>query len=52
MRILSYNICRGGRRKEEALCATIGDAHPDLVVFQEATDPVVIERLAAGTGMA
>jgi exodeoxyribonuclease-3 len=52
LRILTYNICRGGRRTEEALRTTIGDAHPDLVVFQEATDPAVIERLAAGTGMA
>jgi exodeoxyribonuclease-3 len=52
LRILSYNICRGGRRTEEALRTTIGDAHPDLVVFQEATVPAVVERLAAGTGMA
>jgi exodeoxyribonuclease-3 len=52
LRILSYNICRGGRRKEDALCNAIADARPDLVVFQEATDPAVIERLAAGTGMA
>jgi exodeoxyribonuclease-3 len=52
LRILSYNICRGGRRKEEALCATIAEARPDLVVFQEATDSAVIARLAAGTGMA
>jgi exodeoxyribonuclease-3 len=51
VRILSYNICRGGRRKEDELRTTIGDAHPDLVVLQEATDPAVVERLAAGTGM-
>lgn len=52
MRILSYNICRGGSGKEEPLCAAIRAARADLVVFQEATRPAVIERLAAGTGMA
>jgi exodeoxyribonuclease-3 len=52
LRILSYNICRGGRRTVDDLATTIADARPDLVVFQEATDPAVIERLAAGTGMA
>ena len=52
MRILSYNICRGGRGKEALLCETIAGARPDIVVLQEATDPEVVERLAAGTGMA
>jgi exodeoxyribonuclease-3 len=52
LRILSYNICRGGRSREEALSATIAEARPDLVVFQEATDPAVVARIAAGTGMA
>ncbi|MEN3337351.1 MAG: exodeoxyribonuclease [Acidobacteriota bacterium] len=51
-RILSYNICRGGRGKEAHLSAAIAEARPDLVVFQEATDPSVIERLAADAGMA
>ncbi len=52
MRVLSYNICRGGRGKEEPLSAAIAAARPDLVVFQEATDPGVVERLAAAAGMA
>jgi endonuclease/exonuclease/phosphatase family metal-dependent hydrolase len=52
LRILSYNICRGGKGKEEALSAAIAAARPDIVVFQEATDPAVIERLAAQAGMA
>jgi exodeoxyribonuclease-3 len=51
VRILSYNICRGGGGREEALSATIADAQPDLVVLQEATKPEVVERLAADTGM-
>lgn len=50
--MLSYNICRGGRGKEAPLAAAIAAADPDLVVFQEATDPGVIERLAAAAGMA
>jgi endonuclease/exonuclease/phosphatase family metal-dependent hydrolase len=52
LRLLSYNICRGGRGKEEQLCAAIADARPDIVVLQEATDPGVVERLASRTGMA
>ncbi len=50
--MLSYNICRGGAGKEEQLCTVIAAARPDVVVFQEATTPAVIERLAAQTGMA
>jgi exodeoxyribonuclease-3 len=51
LRILSYNICRGGRGKEAHLSAAIAQARPDLVVFQEATDPSVVERLAVDAGM-
>lgn len=49
LKLLSYNIRFGGRGREQALAETIVAAAPDLVVFQEATDPVVIERLAAAT---
>lgn len=49
LRLLSYNIRFGGRGREQALAETIIAAAPDLVVFQEATDPVVIERLAEAT---
>jgi endonuclease/exonuclease/phosphatase family metal-dependent hydrolase len=48
-RLLSYNIRFGGRGREQALAETIVAAAPDLVVFQEATDPAVIERLAEAT---
>ena len=51
LRVLSYNICRGGAGKEEQLSAVIASARPDIVVFQEATTPAVIETLAARTGM-
>ena len=39
LRVLSYNICRGGSGKEEQLSAVIAAARPDIVVFQEATRP-------------
>ncbi len=49
LRLLSYNIRFGGRGREQALAETIVAAAPDLVVFQEATDPRVIERIAEAT---
>jgi exodeoxyribonuclease-3 len=52
LRVLSYNICRGGSGKEEDLSTVIAAARPDIVVFQEATVPAVVERLAQRTGMA
>jgi exodeoxyribonuclease-3 len=52
LRLLSYNIWRGGTGREEPLCAVIAAARPDVVVFQEATSPAVVERIAERTGMA
>jgi endonuclease/exonuclease/phosphatase family metal-dependent hydrolase len=49
LKLLSYNIRFGGRGREQALAETIVAAAPDLVVFQEATDPAVIEKIAAAT---
>jgi exodeoxyribonuclease-3 len=51
LKLLSYNIRYGGQGREKALAAVIREAAPDLVVFQEAVRPRVIERLAAETGM-
>ena len=48
-RLLSYNIRFGGLGREQSLAETIVAAAPDLVVFQEATRPEVIERLAEAT---
>jgi exodeoxyribonuclease III len=50
LKLLSYNIRFGGVGREEALAETIRAAEPDLVVFQEAIYPDVIERLAGATG--
>jgi endonuclease/exonuclease/phosphatase family metal-dependent hydrolase len=51
LRVLSYNIRYGGRGREAAIAAVLGAAAPDVVVFQEATDPAVIERIAGLAGM-
>ena len=50
-KLLSYNIRFGGTRREARLAEVIRWAAPDLVVFQEATHPRVIEQLAAATDM-
>ena len=51
MRILSYNIRRGGAGREAALAAVISAVAPDIVVLEEATRPQVVERLAKETRM-
>jgi endonuclease/exonuclease/phosphatase family metal-dependent hydrolase len=51
LKLLSYNIRYGGEGRENHLAAVIRESAPDLVVFQEANRPQVIERLAAETGM-
>ena len=39
VRLLSYNIRFGGRRRESELAEVIRAAAPDIVVFREAIDP-------------
>ena len=51
LRILSYNIRKGGKGRERELAAVITACVPDLVVLQEATDPAVVQQLASLTGM-
>lgn len=51
IRLLSYNIERGGAGREDALLSVIRPCAPDIVVFQEATRPAVIEQLAKQSGM-
>ncbi len=50
LRLLSYNIRYGGVGREREIAATISGVDPDIVLFQEAQDPRVIERVAAATG--
>ncbi len=49
LKLLSYNIRFGGRKRETRLSEVIRAVAPDLVVFQEGTDPAVIEGLARAT---
>jgi exodeoxyribonuclease-3 len=51
LRILSYNIRRGGAGREQPLAAVIRSVDADIVVLEEATRPAVVERLARDTGM-
>lgn len=50
-KLLSYNIRFGGRGRERRLADVIRAAGPDIVVFQEAIDPAVVEGLAEATGL-
>jgi endonuclease/exonuclease/phosphatase family metal-dependent hydrolase len=52
IRLLSYNIKKGGAGREKHLADVISACRPDVVVLQEARTPSVIEQLAAATGMA
>jgi endonuclease/exonuclease/phosphatase family metal-dependent hydrolase len=45
-KLLSYNIRFGGLGREAALAETIKGVAPDMIVFQEAIHPDVIERLS------
>jgi exodeoxyribonuclease-3 len=50
--LLSYNIRHGGAGRDGEIATVVSSCDPDLVVFQEATRPDVIERLAGMCGMA
>jgi exodeoxyribonuclease III len=52
LRLLTYNIQRGGRGRESALARVIEACTPDVVVLQEARDPEAIARIARACGMA
>ena len=51
LRLLTYNIRHGGAGREAGLLAVIRRCDPDVVVFQEASRPAVVERLARAAGM-
>ena len=51
IKLLSYNIRFGGTGREAQLARVIRAIDPDIVVFQEATHPQVIEQLAHTTGL-
>ena len=51
LRILTYNILRGGTGREGALASIIGDLAPDIAILQEATNPAIVQQLAAKCGL-
>ena len=51
-KLLSYNIRHGGSGREEHIAAVVASCQPDLVIFQEATRPAVVARVAQLCGMA
>jgi exodeoxyribonuclease-3 len=51
LRLLSYNIRFGGRGREDKIAAVIRAADPDIVLLQEATDRLVVGRIAELTGL-
>jgi exodeoxyribonuclease III len=51
VRLLSYNIRRGGVGRVDALAQVIRACTPDVVVLQEATRPEVVRALAEATGL-
>lgn len=50
-RLLTFNICRGGRGRADRIAAVVRACAPDLVVLQEATRPEVVQEIADGSGM-
>jgi exodeoxyribonuclease-3 len=52
LRLLTYNIKRGGAGREEQLSAVVAECRPDIVVLQESRTPAVVEKIARATGMA
>jgi exodeoxyribonuclease III len=51
LRLLTYNIQRGGAGRVDAIARIISDCAPDVVILQEATRPEIVESLAERTGM-
>jgi endonuclease/exonuclease/phosphatase family metal-dependent hydrolase len=51
LRILSYNILKGGVGREIPIAAVIGACAPDIVILQEAIRPSVVQQLAVTCGL-
>jgi len=51
LKVLSYNILRGGEGREKQIGAVINACGPDLVIFQEAYSAAVVAELASACGM-
>ena len=51
LRILSYNIERGGVGREKAIASVIKSCEPDIVILEEASRPDIVQKLASACGM-
>ena len=51
LRVLSYNIFRGGVGREDSLAGVVAACSPDIVILQEAYRPSVIQQVAERCGM-
>jgi exodeoxyribonuclease-3 len=51
LRLLSYNIRFGGRGREQQIAEVIRSVNPDVVLLQEATDRLVVGKLAELTDL-
>ena len=51
LRLLTYNILRGGAGREGPIAEVINSCTPDIVILEEAIRPSVVESLAARCGM-
>ncbi len=52
MRLLTYNILKGGHGREAQIVEVIRTAAPDVVVVQEAQEANLLRRIASALGMA
>lgn len=50
LRLLSYNILKGGVGREAAIASIITSVEPDIVILQEAYRPSVVDQLAKTCG--
>ena len=50
VRIATYNIRKGGRRRRRFLADVVQGLDPDVTVLQEATDPRVVRYVADAAG--
>jgi endonuclease/exonuclease/phosphatase family metal-dependent hydrolase len=51
LRLLSYNIRYGGLNREDSIARVVRACEPDVVMFQEASNPDVVSRVASACGM-
>jgi endonuclease/exonuclease/phosphatase family metal-dependent hydrolase len=51
LRVLSYNILKGGAGREASIGEVVTACAPDIAIFQEAYRPSVVQQLAETCGM-